>query len=134
MTNWPRRSDFVYMVPPFIAYYGALTNNRTLLAEAYNQCRLYRQYLRNDSPGSSTHNLWRHIVLGNWQDNGFWSTGNAWAAAGMLRVLGTIQNSRFASGMENEIKDLGDWVNEIHDAMFTFTVCTSLSLFYLLWD
>jgi hypothetical protein len=33
------RSDFVYMVPPFLAYYGALSGNVTLLVEAYNQIR-----------------------------------------------------------------------------------------------
>lgn len=30
-------SDNVSMVPPFLAYYGALHNNATVMAEAYNQ-------------------------------------------------------------------------------------------------
>lgn len=30
-------SDNVYMVPPFLAYYGALHNNPTVMAEAFNQ-------------------------------------------------------------------------------------------------
>ena len=45
------RSDFVYMVPPFLAYYGVLTQNATLLQLAYDQCRLYRQYLVDDDAG-----------------------------------------------------------------------------------
>ncbi len=36
------RSDFVYMVPPFLATYGVTTRNRTLLEESYNQIKLYR--------------------------------------------------------------------------------------------
>jgi rhamnogalacturonyl hydrolase YesR len=78
--------------------------------------------LRDDRSDSPTRNLWRHVVLGNWQDTGFWSTGNGWAAAGMLRVLGTIQNSRFATSLRDEVSDLGDWVNEIHDGIYPFLV------------
>lgn len=66
------RSDFVYMVPPFLAYYGALTANYTLINEAYVQCRLYRQYLRDDESSG----LWRHIVQGSEvTDPRFWATG-----------------------------------------------------------
>lgn len=129
LTSLPR-NDYVYMVPPFLAYYGVTASNRSLVAEAYNQCRLYRRYLRDDSRGA-TRNLWRHVLLGNWQDTGFWSTGNGWAAAGMLRVLGTMQNSQYARWFQREIGDLGAWVNEIHDAMYPFVasspVCEPLS-------
>jgi hypothetical protein len=65
------RSDFIYMVPPFLAYYGVITRNRTLLAESYNQIELYRNYLFDP-----TESLWKHIVLGvSGNDDGFWSTG-----------------------------------------------------------
>ncbi|KAI0776859.1 Six-hairpin glycosidase-like protein [Trametes elegans] len=107
-------SDFVYMVPPFLAYYGVLTDNDTLIQEAYDQCRLYRQYLVDEDAGG----LWKHIVLGNYNDNGHWSTGNGWAAAGMLRVLGTIQYSSYAEQFESQAGDLTDWVSEIHDAIY----------------
>lgn len=33
------RSDSVYMVPPFLAYYGITTSNESMLWEAYNQVR-----------------------------------------------------------------------------------------------
>ena len=61
------------MVPPFLAYYGVITRNRTIVAEAYNQLKLYRQYLRDPRQG-----MWRHVVLGTGgqpNDPGFWSTG-----------------------------------------------------------
>ncbi|KAI9463582.1 glycoside hydrolase family 105 protein [Lactarius psammicola] len=108
-------SDSVYMVPPFLAYYGITTGNQSMLQEAYNQVKLYRTYLRDKSAGG----LWQHIVLGtNGTDSGHWSTGNAWAAAGMLRVLGTLKSSPFSRSFNGQIKDLGNWVAEIHSAMY----------------
>ncbi|CDO75328.1 hypothetical protein BN946_scf184848.g5 [Trametes cinnabarina] len=110
-------ADFLYMAPPFIAYYGALeggSGGLNLLRTAYQQCKLYRQYLR-DSSG-----LWKHIVLGSWQDNHHWGTGNAWAAAGMMRVLGTIHHSKLASEMLKEQIDLTSWINEIVSASWKY--------------
>ncbi|KAF8263731.1 Six-hairpin glycosidase-like protein [Lactarius quietus] len=90
-------SDSVFMVPPFLAYYGVTTSNTSMLQEAYNQVKLYRSYLRNESAGG----LWKHIVLGeNGTDPGHWSTGNGWAAAGI---------SAFSPNFTSEINDLGNW-------------------------
>ncbi|KAF8274465.1 Six-hairpin glycosidase-like protein [Lactarius quietus] len=110
-------SDSVYMVPPFLAYYGITTGNQSMLQEAYEQVQLYRSYLRDESAGG----LWEHIVLGaNGTDPGHWSTGNAWAAAGMLRVLGTIKSSPFSKNFKSQINDLGNWIAEIHSAMYPY--------------
>ncbi|KZS88469.1 hypothetical protein SISNIDRAFT_497917 [Sistotremastrum niveocremeum HHB9708] len=111
------RSDSVYMVPPFLAYYGALTANQSLLEESYNQIKLYRKYLKDSN--SSAGGLWQHIVLGpSANDPGHWSTGNAWAAAGMLRVYATILHSQYSNPLKSHREDLGNWVNEIHDGMY----------------
>ncbi|KAI0750887.1 Six-hairpin glycosidase [Daedaleopsis nitida] len=110
-------ADFVYMAPPFIAYYGALQGGdqgSSLLEEAYNQCKLYRQYLSDES------GLWKHIVLGSWSDLHHWSTGNAWAAAGMLRVLETIDRSSFSSKMTSEKTQLTMWIDEILTSTWTY--------------
>ncbi len=62
----------MYMVPPFLAYYGVLTENETLVSEAYNQIRVYRNNLRD----TNANNLWQHVVLGSsGTDPGHWSTG-----------------------------------------------------------
>ncbi|KIM37398.1 hypothetical protein M413DRAFT_448466 [Hebeloma cylindrosporum] len=107
-------SDFVYMVPPFLAYYGVTTRNRTLLAESYNQIKLYRSYLKDPTQG-----MWKHVVLGSsGNDQGFWTTGNGWAAAGILRVLATIRESEYAHTFKNEQGDLAKWVKEIHEAVY----------------
>ncbi|KAJ8087296.1 hypothetical protein PM082_006126 [Marasmius tenuissimus] len=111
-------SDFVYMVPPFIAYYGALTQNQTLISDAYGQIKLYRDSLRD----KDANNLWKHIVAPSNEskaDEGHWSTGNAWAAAGMVRVLATMKNSQYADDFKDEQDDLTDWISEIHGGMYS---------------
>ena len=127
----------MYMVPPFLAYYGVTTQNVTLLQEAYAQISLYRKYLRDQN----ANNLWKHIQLGSYgTDDGHWSTGdlptpsplnqyilinltgNAWAAAGMIRVLGTIQRSQYADSLGQQQIDLVDWIQEIHGGMYRHQV------------
>lgn len=111
-------SDGVYMGFPFIAYYGAVKNNGTLLQIAYDQCRLYRDALLVDGP---TGKLWAHIYdddTSSWIDEGIWATGNGWAALGMLRVAVTIQKSSFCSSMTSQVADLLSWVKEILDGEF----------------
>jgi len=60
---------------PFIAYYGAVTKNKTLLTEAYKQCNLYRTALRISNGPKGP--LWAHIRNNNgaYPDKGLWSTG-----------------------------------------------------------
>ncbi|KZT27040.1 Six-hairpin glycosidase [Neolentinus lepideus HHB14362 ss-1] len=109
-------SDFVYMAPPFIAYFGMLQGGDSGLSQmqtAYQQCQLYRNYLKDDS------GLWRHVALGSWQDNTHWGTGNGWAAAGMLRVLQTLSGSDQADALVDERNDLTTWIQEIVNATWS---------------
>ncbi|KAJ3505924.1 hypothetical protein NLJ89_g7157 [Agrocybe chaxingu] len=118
-------ADFVYMVPPFIAYYGALeggVGGRTLLQTAYDQIRLYRDALKDES------GLWRHITLGSFQDNTHWATGNAWAAAGMLRVLSTLNHSSVARQFTSHQANLTEWIDEILDASWAHQTSTGALL------
>ncbi|KAJ3810077.1 Six-hairpin glycosidase [Lentinula aff. lateritia] len=92
-------ADFIYMAPPFIAYYGALQagdNESYLLQTAYEQISLYRDVLRDDD------GLWRHVAL-----------GNGWAAAGMLRVLETLNHSSMATDFTDQTANLTQWIQEI---------------------
>lgn len=61
----------MYMVPPFLAYYGVTTQNVSLLQLAYAQVGLYRKHLRD----KQANNLWKHITFGSGTDSGHWSTG-----------------------------------------------------------
>lgn len=60
-------------VPPYLAYYGAVSNvsNATdYLRSAHHQCAVYREVLY-DADAS----LWEHILLGNFQFTNHWGTG-----------------------------------------------------------
>ncbi|KAL0065400.1 hypothetical protein AAF712_007609 [Marasmius tenuissimus] len=107
-------ADFVYMAPPFLAYYAVSTNDLALLQQSVDQCGLYREVLRVPSKN----NLWKHIVGPTHPDPGLWSTGNAWAAAGMTRVLATvIRSPKSLIASEEWRKDavdkLTEWISEI---------------------
>jgi len=112
-------SDGVFMGFPFLAYYGAVSNDTTLLQEAYDQCRLYRDALIQDGP---TGKLWAHIYVDDtktWTDQGLWASGNAWAALGMIQVAATLKKSPSASDQfTQQINDLASWVQEILNGTF----------------
>ncbi|KAF8954902.1 hypothetical protein BDZ97DRAFT_1862403 [Flammula alnicola] len=76
-------ADFMYMVPPFLAYYAADTEDLQLLQDTVRQCELYRQILQSNT--TDLKGVWMHVMGTGYQDTGLWSTGNAWAAAGMTR-------------------------------------------------
>ena len=119
-------SDFIYMAPPFIAYYGALesgSRGKSLLQTAYEQVKLYREVLFDQDVG-----LWRHIALGQGTDPTHWATGNAWAVAGMLRVLATIQRSSAVESMTLQQIDLVCWVRETLNGVWKHQVRYFLSL------
>lgn len=111
-------NDFVYMGPPFIAYYGALTYNITLLLEAKKQVGLYREVLRDTNSTVTT--LWQHIRLGSWEEPSHWGTGNAWAAAGAARVLQTMAKSHHARRLQGDMWELVGWINEILSASWVW--------------
>lgn len=65
----------MFMGPPFLAYYGAVKKNQTLVQMAYDNCRLYRDALLIDGP---TGKLWAHIyddTNKTWTDEGIWASG-----------------------------------------------------------
>ena len=91
-------ADFVYMAPPALAYWAVQAGDAGLLREAARQCLLYRDVLVAGGDDPTTRGLWHHIIGPESQDLGLWSTGNAWAAAGMARVLATAKNSGLLGG------------------------------------
>ena len=151
----PIRADFVYMAPPFLAYYGVATKNASVLQASVEQCRLYQQILvanttsgPYDPPAShpdSASGLWEHIMGPVNNDPGLWSTGNAWAAAGMMRVLATVikapsslyqntptsANDLSLSWKNQAVQDLTTCICEILDAAMRMPVDGGLLLNYL---
>ncbi|KAG6910742.1 hypothetical protein DXG01_008274 [Tephrocybe rancida] len=106
-------ADFIYMAPPFLAYYGADTSNITALQEAVFQCQAYRNILHYNatSPNATFTGLWEHILGPYYNgDTGLWSTGNAWAAAGMTRILATvIKAPPFSTDNATEPAEIIQW-------------------------
>ncbi|KPI37088.1 uncharacterized protein AB675_3704 [Cyphellophora attinorum] len=94
--------DFVYTVPPFMAYYGVAVESAEYLDYAVRECQLYNEALATDvrlASGAQCSGLWRHIVSEPRQlpkdvcctDPYVWLTSNAWAIAGMTRVLASLK-------------------------------------------
>ncbi|KAJ4400196.1 hypothetical protein N0V91_008874 [Didymella pomorum] len=122
-------ADFVYMVPPFLAYYGVYTHVADKLREAVEQCRLYYELLSTET------GLWKHIltvgerVQGEREedDAGMWCTSNGWAAAGMARVLATIVGSGLGEQLREEQRLLVEMVEGIvRGALAVDTDCSGL--------
>ena len=115
-------ADFIYMAPPFLAYYAVATRNDTLLRETVRQCGLYREVLQPKVSGPYK-GLWRHII-GQSQDLGLWSTGNGWATMGMARVLATVRaaKGKGSYGWATEESNLVTWIREILDGAMSSPV------------
>lgn len=103
-------ADYTYMVPPALSYYGVTHKNESMIEMAISQTLLYRDAL-------STSKGWQHILLGNYQDIGLWATGNAWAAAGALRVYATIkQSADYSEQYSDQLYKLTKVTSDILDA------------------
>ncbi|UZJ52254.1 hypothetical protein CBS101457_001574 [Exobasidium rhododendri] len=116
-------SDGMYMAPPFLALYGLMTRNQSLIQEGYDQLNYYMQALRIDS--GPAEGLLRHIVNGTvadgrTTDNGAWLTGNGWALAGMVKVIAIISQSEFANDMQSQVNDLITWTQDILDGCYKY--------------
>ncbi|KAI0869709.1 hypothetical protein GGS24DRAFT_477968 [Hypoxylon argillaceum] len=108
-------ADFIYMAPPALAYWAIQDANQTLLRVAIEQCLLYRDVLVVPD-GADAAGLWHHIIGPQNQDLGIWSTGNAWAAAGMARVLATARKSPWAHALASDLVKLTAAIRDILDA------------------
>lgn len=110
-------ADGVSMFPPFLAYYGVAQKNLSLVRESVRQIELYRDVLVIKE--GKRKGLWRHIVGPDNPDPGAWSTGNGWAAYGMLRVRATITAGweKASTAMTKEVAALDSYVLELLEAV-----------------
>jgi hypothetical protein len=109
-------ADGVSMFPPFLAYYGVSKKNVSLVKESVRQIELYRDVLRITE--GKRKGLWMHVVGPDNPDPGAWSTGNGWAAYGMLRTRATIAAwEKTRTSMAKEIAALDSYVLELLEAV-----------------
>ncbi|KAF2722629.1 hypothetical protein K431DRAFT_319569 [Polychaeton citri CBS 116435] len=107
-------ADFIYMGPPFLAYYAVATDNTTLIEYVAEQCDLYREVLQPQVAGNApSAGAWRHIIGPVNQDLGIWSTGNGWAAMGMTRVLATLLHWPETACRVHSVSGLLAWIGQI---------------------
>jgi hypothetical protein len=104
-------SDFVYMVPPFLAYLSVATGEINYLNTALTQIHLYRDELQI-SEGRHA-GQWRHIIGPQNQDEGAWASGCGWAAMGMARVLATVMKWRTTRDWKEEQAQLKGHILEL---------------------
>lgn len=102
-------SDFIFMVPPTLAYQAVATNNYSLLREAVRQITLHREALQDKKRG-----LWSHIA-GSRRDAGTWSSGNGWVLGGITRVLATLKHWPTSSTWTGEAQSLVQYAKEVID-------------------
>lgn len=125
-------ADFMYMAPPFLAYYAADRFNQTLLRESVDQCSHYREVLQSNS--RATPGVWSHIVGPQSADPGLWSTGNGWAAAGATRVLATVMKSPLGhtcDWKDEAVNELTTLIKEIVDGAMAMPMDGGLLRNYL---
>ncbi|KAJ8073391.1 hypothetical protein PM082_011666 [Marasmius tenuissimus] len=112
-------SDWMYMLPPALAYYAVDTHDSDLLRESVDQCGYQRQALQaNLSDSVPYKGVWEHIVGPQSPEHGLWSTGNGWAVGGMSRVLATIMKAPTeltAGWCDEAVDNLSTWIKEILD-------------------
>lgn len=110
-------ADFVYMVPPFLAFYGVSANDTTILEKAVEQCEAYHKILAKGNEDVDR-GLWHHIAGPNHPDPGYWATGNGWVAAGLTRVLATLMRWAPTQKLDFEgIETLKKMIRELIDSV-----------------
>ncbi|KAH9209392.1 Six-hairpin glycosidase-like protein, partial [Leptodontidium sp. 2 PMI_412] len=102
-------ADNMAMSFPFLAYLAVQKGDTSLMDTTVTQCGLHRAVLKAGDQN------WRHIIGPQSQDTGLWSTGNGWAAYGMVRVLHTLQKWSGSSSMTSQASQLKGWIKEILD-------------------
>lgn len=111
-------ADQLFMIPPFLAYYAVATANVSLLSFVVDDIGRNRDILQLRGTGTKADGLWVHIVGPQSQTKGVWSTGNGWAALGMVRVLATLQNwSASKHALKDQQDKLRGWLYEILDGL-----------------
>ncbi|PVH72961.1 hypothetical protein DL98DRAFT_563348 [Cadophora sp. DSE1049] len=103
----------------------AMSGDTSLMDTTVTQCGLHRAVLKAGDQN------WRHIIGPQSQDTGLWSTGNGWAAYGMVRVLHTLQKWSSSSSMTSQASQLKGWIKEILDGAMSSGVDGGLLRNYL---
>ena len=109
-------ADFIYMVPPFLAYYAVAVKDVAYMRAAIDQCIAYHGVLCTRSEDIDQ-GLWHHIAGPRNADAGYWSTSNGWVAAGLARVLAALMSWAPTRGWCREAVKLQAMIQEVVDGV-----------------
>lgn len=106
--------DTMYELCPFLAYYGAVTNNDEALDEAANQIKIQAKHLQDPHTRLFRHK-WRETP-DSYPQGAYWSRGNGWALAGILDTLDHLPADHMDREELNAIfRDLAAAVVDLQD-------------------
>lgn len=77
--------DAIYMMCPFMARYGEITDTPEAIDEAIDQILVHVDHLRDPKTGLFRH-IWRETP-NSYPDGSLWLRGNGWGATGILDTL-----------------------------------------------
>ena len=107
--------DSLYMIPPFLAKYGAVTDDTEAQDEAVEHIALQAKHLQDPYTGLFRH-IWRETP-NTYPESTFWSRGNGWAATGIIETLSILPGDHPGRGeLITILTDLCEGVVEYQDA------------------
>lgn len=75
----------MYMISPFLARYGTITDTPEAIDEAVRQLRIHATHLQDPQSDLFRHS-WRETP-NTYVDSSFWARGNGWAITGLVDTL-----------------------------------------------
>lgn len=134
--------DSTYMVAPFFARYGVLTDDPDAIAEAVTQITVHAAHLQDDETGLFRH-MWRETP-NHYPQGQFWARGNGWAGSALVDTLAVLPEGapnrdaltdilrKFASAVVQVQDRSGCWRNVLDDPTSPLETSGTLGFAYTL--
>jgi len=107
--------DSLYMVPPFLARYGQVTDERAAFDRAVDHVDAQVERLRDPHTGLFRH-IWRETP-DSFPESTLWSRGNGWALVGILDTLEALPDDHGATDrLATAFADLAAAIRDHQDA------------------
>lgn len=101
--------DSIYMICPFFARYGQVTDSPEAFDEAVSHVEIQSKYLQDPHTGLFRHE-WRETP-NTYPESSLWARGNGWAAAGIVETLRHLPKEH--GGREALVDVLDDQVSTL---------------------
>jgi unsaturated rhamnogalacturonyl hydrolase len=133
--------DIAHMIWPFLAKYGVLTGEDSLVDEAYLQMSVYCRHLVDPDTKLARH-VWKETP-NSYPQSTFWSRGNGWYGAGLVDLLGVAPDHPGAGEARTRLGELvealvacqdrsGYWRHVLDDPDEWFESSGTLMLAYII--